>query len=472
VGLVSAKDNNSVDYNISRFENSSWGNLSSPKSDYNIWGYTDIDYNFSTKLNATTLNAANNTTEIVFYWKCSGSIPTSDPLNYSIVHINDITNNTTTWNHTHNWSESGTYNVAAGIFQNNSPVNASYWAPIMIRKNTIIEVQNFSMIDENNNQVSNFSVNNEPSNLSPYTAPSKREYYCVYAKETQHFSAKINAILNNEQSHKTGINQSEADIRAINETTTEVHWNDSSVDSNFYDYNKLKDVNISKNTYQWDENFTHRWDNQGEKSVTVRNYHWDLLSGNQMSSKDFNVNILVIRDPKNFVSYSGSLPFISFLIEPFSNLQNLGIFLVATALMILFFTYTKNRVPVTISLFGLKPFYLKSVDSFIGIFTFVAGMYLYFIFGRCPWDIPIVSYSEWLKNKYFGVLHYEYVTLKFPYLSILLGIVCVVVLSSIIYRIGAPFLKRDLKSGEIFRGKEILARFNMLRISILLKRKH
>ena len=124
----------------------------------------------------------------------------------------------------------------------------------------------------------------------------------------------------------------------------------------------------------------------------VTSFHWDPLDGSENYSNYRNKSILIIPDPKNLVSY----PLIG-------NLQNWGILLSILGLVIFYFTYTRNNVPIKISLFGMKPFYLKSVNSLTGTLTFVAGMYLCFVFGRCPWDIPIVSSSNWLSNMYFNM---------------------------------------------------------------------
>ncbi len=141
-------------------------------------------------------------------------------------------------------------------------------------------------------------------------------------------------------------------------------------------------------------------------------------------------------------------------IESFLNLHNLGIYLVVAGLIIFFFTYTRNNVPVQILLFGRKPFYLRSVNSFTGTLTFITGMYLYFVFGRCPWDIPIVSSLDRLSNIYFGVLYYDYTTFSgIPCLSILLGLTDVLTLSLIIHLIAIPLYKGELKFEKLSRIK-------------------
>lgn len=468
-GLVSAEDK-AKDYDFSKFNKSSykgeWDELSSPTSEYKIWGYTGQLYNFTTSLKKNCTIPLGNTT-MVFYWNCHGD--ENNTSDFTPLPINNTNNKQTSWNCTHRWNKQGTYYVSVGMFRNNEAIKVSYWVPIRILNDTTIEVRTFSMVDENNSNLDQYILNSFNSSGNS----TKREY-CTYADKTQYFSTTINATINNSSE-----NQTEADRRAIKETTTEVNWDD-----NFYDYNSFNqsiELDNSSNIYSWNENFTHKWEKTGEKNISVRNYHWDPLSGNQVySNNSSNATILIIRDPKNFLYIKDPKNFlsfyniISFITEPFSNLQNLGIFLVSAGLMILFFTYTKNNVPVKIALFGLKPFYLKSVDTFIGIFTFVAGMYLYIIFGRCPWDIPIISKLPLLPDAYFSVLYYEYAIQKWsiPYLSILLGLVVVFTSSMILYRIGSPFLKGDLNSGNIFRGKKVLLpRLNTLRISLLLKRK-
>ena len=250
------------------------------------------------------------------------------------------------------------------------------------------------------------------------------------------------------------------------ETTTVVNWGDNTSDNSILRSISDKNITFDKNLIigngsdnrsyyiTWNENFTHDWDSPGEKNISATTYHWDPLDGEEMYTNYKNKNILIIRDPKNFVSLS--IPYVSPIIRIFSNLQTWGIFLFIAGLIMFFFTYTKNNVPVKISLFGLKPFYLRSVNSFKGAFTLVAGMYLYFVFGRCPWDIPIVSGLPLLPDMYFSMLYHEYTStnLHIPYLSILLGLVDVLILSLIIHLIAIPFYTGELKIGKFSRRRD------------------
>lgn len=484
MGIVSiepAKANTIEDYNFSKFENNTdviWGEIGSPASDYEIWGYTDKPYKFN--VNYTVLSP-NNTT-MVFYWDCKG-----DKSNYNCSSLNDTKKSE--WNYSHTWNKSNTYFVCVGVFNaapNNSCPNISYWVPIKIFNDTTIKVQNFSMVDQNYSAL--VDENSGDSNESNYSA---------YVNNDYSFFVIVNAP---SRTYKT-----DEDKRFVNETNIVVYWdlsnnnsvnyfedyphnipNDASFDHTEFDKTKL--LSETKTGISWRGNYTHKWNEIGEKNISAIAYQWDLLDGSKKPSNSINKTILIIRDPKNFVSSKNSVT--SFITEPFSNLQNLGIFLVSAGLMIFFFTYTKSKVPVKISLLGMKPFYLKSVDTFVGVFTFVTGMYLYLVFGRCPWDISIVRSIDWLSNVYYSMLYYEYVTHKWnslplllrnnsflffesiPYLSILLGLVVVFVLSMIIYRIAGPFLKGDLDSGIFLRRKKVLLpRLNTLRISLLLKRK-
>jgi len=177
--------------------------------------------------------------------------------------------------------------------------------------------------------------------------------------------------------------------------------------------------------------------------------------------KDISVEISLFRlkpfDLKSVRYSTGILTIMTgmylFFIESFLNLHNLGIYLVVAGLIIFYFTYTKNKVPVQILLFGRKPSDLRTVNSFTGTLTFITGMYLYFVFGRCPWDIPIVGSLKGLPDIYFGILYYEYTKpflgipslLGIPYLSISLGLIDVLTLSLIIHLIAIPLYKGELK---------------------------
>lgn len=485
--LVSASDDPYL-FNKNNYTGK-WGNLYSPASEYKFWGYNDTTYNFVTELeNNSIVHKSLNDTTMVFYWNCLSDNSSYDPFPMNNETHRQNKNGQEYWNCSHKWNRTGTYYLSVAMYQNKSVANVSFWVPIRIINDTTIKVQSFCMVDEDkkpNYNSSSFDCSS--SNLKNYTVPgdSDKWIYCAYAEKTHYFSAELNATLTETNGTLADSNltfQRHADERAVNETTTEVNWSDG---YDYNSYNKLIDISDRNKSYQWSEEFTHRWNEPGEKKITVKNYHWDPLSGNPRDSNDTNVSILIIKDPKNFISYTGPFSLISFLIEPFSNLQNLGIFLVTVGLMILFFTFTKNNVPIKISLFGVKPFYLKSVDSFIGIFTFVTGIYLYYIFGRCPWDIPIISSLPGLPDAYFDMLYYEYHIIPnhiipipiyktdvnaFPCLSILLGLIVVSTSSMIVYRIGTPYLKGEKKSWEFLRVKGIpMLRSNISWLSVRFK---
>jgi len=495
VSLVSGAQDKIGDYDFSKFNKSNykgeWGIVSSPESKYEIWGYSGTDYNFTTNCNNSLFS--NNST-MVFYWDCKDN---NDSLsNYTDFSMNDPKHReeqckeTLTFICNNTWNKPDIYYICVGIFNNKKALSVSYWVPIKIVNNTTISVQNFFMNDEDNKSLDyynstlpnstrnedNSNSNNSSSNISNNCGNTCRQY-CTYADKTQYFSAAINAIIDNSSK-----DQADADEHAIYETTTEVYWGDGFYDFNSYsNRSEISSNNNSNNNtqYSWNENFTHKWEETGEKNIYLRTYHWDRLSGDPVNSSSLNnTTILIIRDPKNFIfiedsnKISSLFTLISFVTEPFSNLQNLGIFLVSAGLMILFFTYSKNKVPVKISILGIKPFYLKSVDTFIGIFTFIAGTYLYSVFGRCPWDIPFLEKLGLLPDIYFSMLYYEYATQQWniPYFSILLGLIDVSFISTIIYRIGSPFLKGDLENIRLLRGKRpLIPLLNTLSFS--LKRK-
>ncbi|HII02556.1 TPA: hypothetical protein HA351_13210 [Methanosarcinaceae archaeon] len=350
-------------YNFSNFEKNetvTWGKIGSPISDYKIWGYPGKDYNFTTTYNNSLFS--NNTT-MVFYWDCKGHksdhtapAPMSD--------AGRLTG-------THNWSNPGTYYVSVGVFQDNRFANFSYWVPVNVENNTTIIVQNISMLEGNEGVDCSNNVNKDPR----LDNSENSDKYCGYVKNDYSFSVTLNASC-----------LTDVDNRTIFETTTVVGWDDESWDTSSMHYTNMTDISsisgfksYNNSCALFNKNFTHEWHKTGKKNISVRAFHWDPLDGEEVYTNYTNTSILIIRDPKNFIP----LPI-------FSNLQNWGILLSITGLIILFFTYTKNNVPVKISFLGLKPFYLRPVNSLKGTFMLVAGMYLYFVFGRAPWDIPIV----------------------------------------------------------------------------------
>ncbi len=421
VDLVGAND---YDYNFSKFTENKTGKV--PEIEYPIWGYTGNSYTFTVNYTVPPESSENNIT-MVFYWDSWGN----KSYNESFVLDNKSRSE---WNRSNTWYKPDLYGISVGIFEESEngdpkPVNISYWMPIDIKdeKDTKIEVQDFFMWDEKKGLDGNKSEHGyNVSNLTSLSRGSGKNgsHYCVYVNDHYAFSAFLNA-----SGQKTRVEKDE-------KIWAEFEWGDNSSDG------------TRRKAPGELHNYTHEWDKTGKENVSVRAVKGDYYNeSNNIYSDYSNRSILIIKDPKNFIN--SPRPSISPIIEPLSNLQNWGIFLVATGLMILFFTYTKNKVPVEISLFGLKPLRLKSVDSFAGIFAFVAGMYLYFIFGRCPWDIPIVGGIDSLANAYFGVLYYDYSPEKsssIPFLSILLGLVIVFALSVVIYL--GPVFKGELKPGK------------------------
>lgn len=464
VGLVSAEEDTNNDiYNYSNLNKLSiLGNNTLPTTEYSIWGYTNKNYTFFVNDTVLLNDPSPSKTTMVFYWDCL-----NNDSYYQYFLLNDpdhIDNASRGWKCAHPWNNTGNYSVAVGIFKLNSSgnwvgKNVSYWIPVQIRNNTKITVQNFSMLDEKEG----FEGNNSTHiyNISALANSPENYSYCGYVDNDYSFSVKFNATsLTNE------------DNRTIGETTTVVYWDygsienkenksDNSILGNISDEKVKSDNNISNvsngnTTYiYWDKNFTHEWDYPGKKNISAIFFHWDPLDGSEMrsnysnSTEYKNESILIIHDPKNLNSY----PIIG-------NIQNWGIFLSIIGLIIFYFTYTRNNVPIEISIFGLKPFYLKSVNSLTGTLIFVAGMYLCFVFGRCPWDIPIVSSWDRLSDMYFNMLYHEYVTKPrpntsylIPYLSILIGLLDVIILSLIIHMIAIPFYKGEFKIGEFLRKK-------------------
>ena len=403
-GFVPSVEANNEDYNYSLFDQISTGGTDAPQVEYPIWGYTGEPYEFTVKYKVPSEKVEDNLT-MVFYWDSWGN--TSDYDSFLMEDTNRLE-----WNYTNAWNKTGLYGISIGIFKETKngkpePVIVSYWMPIQImeKNNTEIEVQTFFMRDEKRGLDGDKTKH-----------VYQNEYYCIYLNDHYTFSAVLNA------SNQTSKVEKDEKIWA------EFDWGDGTSDGT------KRDVPGKMH------NYTHRWEEAGEKNVCVRAVKRDFYNGsNNIYSNYDNRSVLVIKDPKNFIQSPNS--YIAPFIEPFSNLQNGGIFLIVTSFMILFFSYTKNSVPVKVSFLGIKPLRLKSLNCFAGIAAFVAGMYLYFVFGRCPWDIPIVSNIDWLSNGYFSILYYEYAIkpVGIPYLSIVLGLGMIFALSMLIYLIRCLF---------------------------------
>jgi hypothetical protein len=484
ISLVSANDdtyNYNTHFNNPPINPSKYGILENiPKGDYPIWGYTNKTYNFCIEYNSSGENLSN--TVMVFYWNCL-----RDPSNYTYFKLENKSHfNNNKGNCSKQWNLAGNYNVAVGVFKPGSK-KVSYWIPIEIYDEANITVKSVQKLDKNGSykELDKYGLYNENSNYSKEPYHSK---YCGYVNNDYSFLVNHSA-----EKNPNCKNYTKYDYYTIDETTTEVNWHEeNSTDNQVYNFNDDKRYNLSNisdilKPIEWNKSFTHSWSYTGEKNISVRAFHWDPFDWEERNSNFFNnTSILIIRDPKNFfLSGQKNLDsmtslrekFLTLITKPFSNLQNVGIFLIVAGLVILFFAFTKNHVPVKIAILGLKPFYLKSVDFFIGTFTFVTGMYLYFVFSRCPWDIPIISTSTWLSDAYFSMLLYEYPSapnkniVAIPYLSILLFLVVVFSLSMILYRIGIPYISEESKSGYLSRQKVIIVlRSSITWFSLLFKK--
>ena len=227
-GLVSAVADS--DYSFTHFNesnyNSRWGDLSSPTSEYDIWGYTGRTYNFST--NFTKNYTLLNDTTMVFYWNC-GDGEDSDPYDF---------NTTNTTSYSHKWNKPDTYYASVGIFQNGRPINVSFWVPIRIVNETNITVQNFFMLDENEGSDSNNSAHLYNIPDSAHSSENSTEY-CGYVDNDYSFYVNLSATSRTNEDKRT---LSREDNRTINETITEVEWGDNTSDNslnvdNSYDNN-------------------------------------------------------------------------------------------------------------------------------------------------------------------------------------------------------------------------------------------
>jgi len=474
VGLVNAKGD---EYNYSKLNKSSMvGIVKLPETGYPIWGYTKKNYTFFVNSTISPDDPSKSNAIMVFYWDCLNNL--SDYNNFSLDDLSHFDNDSQKWKCAHNWSKKGNYSVAIGIFKLNGSrewegKDVSYWIPVEIKNNTEIKVDTFYMLDENegvgrSNTTYNISILSNSSEKSDESSnPGTSSKYCGYAKNDYSFSVVLNATFNTS-------NLTSEDNRTIDEITTEIYWGDGNSDNSLSIDNENSIHNNSNNTEIYANisagSFTYEWNDIGEMEINASGFFWDPLDGARYPpNRSYNnTSILIIRDPKNFFStssnsISGNETVLQFFLKIvggiFSNLQKWGILLSILGLIIFFFTYTRNNVPIEISIFERKPFYLKSVNSFTGTLIFVSGMYLYFVFGRCPWDVPIVniSYLNKLSNMYFSVLYYEYETrplpLDIPYLSIMLGIIFVFILSLIIHLIAIPFYRGELKTGKILKRK-------------------
>jgi hypothetical protein len=478
---------NNTSENTTNENNTSENTTNNPEYELLIYGYTDKPYKFGVQSTiSVTSNISQdnflNDTNVIALWDAKGN-----KLNCNITSLSNTTysrdpkKNCITYSYvfSHKWNESGKYVIVIGTLPKDEILTSSFSLSILIIEHAMVPSLNMS---EEKKEFDGTSINNF------YNYNNSTNYYCAYENNKYDFSATLNR--NNTHSEDT-----EGPMIIFG-------WGDNHSDYIPYDKNKSA---ITDNVTFVFYNSSHEWHEIGSKNISVGVAQLDSFNQKFERETAFlndKSRILIIKDPKNFIDPENFLidpknflrsdsnvstdpnnstflkippskgiasimniinpfiifiinPFIRFIIERFSNLQNVGITIATAGLIVLVLIYTKNVVPVKISLFGLKPLDLKSVDSFIGIATLVTGLYLYFIFGRCPWDIPIVSDSKSLSNIYFCMLYYEYAIprngLHIPYMSILLGLVVVFSLSVFIYGIGIPFLKGESKSGKFFR---------------------
>lgn len=429
--------------------------LDVPQS-YSVTGYRNKNYTFSIELKNPALFDLNKSC-LRFYWDIN-NISDND-----FFFMNDKSHfqSPNVWNASHIWARNGEYYISVGVFNYSSANHPAYYTsgiPINIKEPIEFNISSISMTNEssqNKQEITLYSLSFLPqiSNSS-----ANKNYYCAYADNSYDFNVwyKINTNRLNDY-----------DNRSINETLTFVKWSEISID---YDYDlfdivirkNISNHNITNSPYEFSDPFPHVWNQTGVQEINVTACYPDHLDGNMISinnSQDCNKTILIIKDPKNYVNLMGSssnplFSFFNLIIGIFSNLEHIGIFLFVDGVIILYFAYTKNIVPVKTSIYGMKTIYLKSIDSLIGIFTLITGLYFYFVFGRCPWDIPIINDSTLLSNLYFNMLYSEYYpkdTLNIPHLSILLYLMIVLPLSFFIFLTGTPFLIGESKYGKFFR---------------------
>ncbi len=379
----SSTDGNITDpYDLNNISKISTGHQ--PAIQYPIFGYTNHTYNFSVTCNPDIFNNTENV-KVVFYWDTWRDTGKNSRTEIDLDKKN-LENGLFQLNCTHKWSGDDTYGFQAAVFEGDNLKNLSYWMPIDIKPEFKPNKPHELFMEKGN------------SNKTYYYG--NKSYYCGY--EGQFYTFVTNAT--DPENEKIWYY---------------FYWDEGEKDSTEIDdpekpqsYSHSWDISAPGNSASWhSRNFT-------IKTEAVKR---DVYSKSSINSTPNNTSILIIKDPGDFVP----IPIIG-------SFRNWGIFLITIGSMVLFFARNSSDVPAEISVPFIRRCYLKSRNTFIGIFLFCLGMYLYFVFRRAPWDIPIVNRITSLENAYFGLLSSEADNL-IPYLSLVLALVFTIGISTVTY---------------------------------------
>ncbi len=381
---VNGTDNNSMDpydlknsgFNLENFTGHK------PEIEYPIFGYTNQNYTFSATCDPANFSNTDKI-KVVFYWDTWRDTGKNNRTERTYSDREKLENGDFRWNSTHNWSENKTYGVQVAIFEGNTLKNLSYWMPVDIKPYLTPEKPH-KLFMETEKCNTTYKYENE-------------SFYCGYEGQFYTFVTNANDPENERIWYYFDWGDGKKDYSEINDSGKP------------QSYSHSWGISASENKTSWhSRNFT-------IKTEAVKR---NVYSKDSIESDANKTSILVIKDP-------GDFPIIG-------SFQNWGIFLITVGTMILFFARNSNDVPAEVSVPLIRGCCLKSRNTFIGIFLFFLGLYLYFVFRRAPWDIPIVNNFTSLKEAYFGLLYSEMDNF-IPYLSLTLTLIFTTGISTAAY---------------------------------------
>ncbi|MCD4703235.1 MAG: hypothetical protein K8R64_02875 [Methanosarcinaceae archaeon] len=296
---------------------------------YPVFGYENHSYTF--KVNYTVANVIPENITVVFYWDTWRNTGIGNRTELNNTDRIDLTDNVSQWEATHSWPRNGTYGIQIGVFEDNELIKLSYWMPIDIRDDI-----------KPNKPHELYMINPEDDTKKAILYYNKAGNPTYYGYENEFYTFTTNAT--------------------DNETNMNLWYNFSWGDGN-------SDV-TRRAPSGTPANYSHSWSlNKTPYIISTKAIKRDFYDPNNDVESEVNSSASIIIKKNT---------------EP---VKNLGIIISLVGLFFIALTGIKETVAIEVPIFGHE-FRRRSIQYAIGVLLILIGLYMVFVMGRCPWDMP------------------------------------------------------------------------------------
>ncbi|WP_406661822.1 hypothetical protein V7O66_04710 [Methanolobus sp. ZRKC3] len=374
-GLACADENLDNPYDIKKLDKDAG---KQPAIVYPVFGYANHNYTFNVTYNYTVANEVPDleNIKVVFYWDTWRNTDPGNRTELSYTNVNlsdnvwqwkteashpgnrtelsnttvkDLGDNVWQWEAgaTHSWPRKGTYGIQIGVFEDEELIDLSYWMPIDIRKDIEPNKPHELYMRDPKGTTENATLYKNRFKDWLKINTSNPKYY-GYEKEFYTFTTNA----------------------TDDETNVSLWYNFSWGDGS-------SDV-TRRDKAGTPADYSHSWsfrDNKTPYNIETKAIKRDLYDPKKDVESEWNSSayIIIKKDPE--------------------WIENLGIIISILGLSFIALTGIKETVTIEVSIFGHE-YRRRSIQYAIGVLLILIGLYMVFVMGRCPWDMPWPF--EWL----------------------------------------------------------------------------